>query len=404
MLNIIYASNFNYIRGGSEKVCFSEIDLLNQHGHKAVHFSMNDSNSINQKGYNKEFPNTENFEDGALIPRIKVFMKMFYNPISTKYLKKIISKDHFQILHGHNIYTRMSHSVIHSAKKAGMKTIITLHDLKYVCPNRMMLNDTDICESCKENNFYKAIQTRCHKNSLVLSTIVAIENYFYKLIRLQNSVDVFICPSRFYIEKYKSMGFKGRLEYVPNFVDEIPKYIETQTSYSYLYFGRLSKEKGIMTLLEAMKKSTFKLDIIGEGPLKKEIDEFIASNCLSDQISCHGYMSGDALTNAIKKAKAIIVPSICYENAPMNVLEAMSMGKIVIASEVGGIPELIDDCGILFKMGDKDDLINQLEKFEELSHTDKEEMIKKAKKKIADKFTKEQHYKRLLEVYNSLLI
>jgi glycosyltransferase involved in cell wall biosynthesis len=166
-----------------------------------------------------------------------------------------------------------------------------------------------------------------------------------------------------------------------------------------LYFGRLGAEKGISTLLQAAAKTNSRIKIAGVGEeeenLKQEAKE------LNLDIDFLGFKSGQELANIISKAKAIVMPSIWSENMPLSLLEAMNMKKVVIASRIGGFPEIITDTenGFLFEAGNSDDLA---EKIKSLARYSLQTIAEQAKLRVS-KMTPENNLKEILELYKEIL-
>ncbi len=400
-MNIFFSNNYNYMRGGSEKVYFDEIKLLKDKGHDVAELSYNDDNSIKFKEHNAVLLN--DFNSGVF----KKLGNIFWNYEAASKLEKKLTEKKYQIFHGHNIHTRLSPSIIFKAKEYGLKTIITLHDLKYVCPHYSMLHNNQICEDCKGGTYYHAILNKCHKNSYIKSALVAAELYNFQRLKLHNNVDAFISPSLFLMNKYKEMGFKGKIIYLPNFVEapkEISKKLENSMDKNYLFVGRLSFEKGIFILLEAFKKNTFTLDIVGDGPLKNTLIEYVNKNGLQDRINFHGHLSTKNVLQMVMNAKALILPSETYENAPISILEALSFGKIILGSNLGGIPEMVHDSknGFLFAPGNSDAINNAILKCESLSYKENKEFSDYSLELVNTVFSKETHYNNLIKLYEDV--
>jgi len=397
-MRILLANNHYYVRGGAEKVFFDEIDLLKEKGHYIKPFSYNDINSV--KNYHYENDMIDGFCDNVL----KNFINIFWNQTAHKKIIEVIKKNKIQIFHGHNIHTRLSPSILIGAKGLGLKTFITIHDFKYVCPQYLMLKKNQICESCKDGKYYNAIFGKCHKDSYIKSTIVATELYNFKRIKLNEYVNSFISPSKFHLMKYKEMGFTGKIVHIPNFIESHDGIDNNHVNKgNFIFVGRLSPEKGIIVLLQAFKNNNFKLDIVGTGPLEKDIKNFIEKNKMSNRIILHGHLPTKKVLEKVLLSKALILPSTCYENAPISILEALSYGKIVLASNLGGIPEMIQDGknGYLFSPNSPEDINMAIEKFNSLSNTEYNNFIKYSKYLINTVFSKENHYNKLMELYEN---
>lgn len=395
-MNVLFANNHNYIRGGAEKVFFDEIQLLENANITVEKLTFNDDNSV--KFFKYEENQIDDFNSSNLI-KLK---NIFWNKQASDILEKKLKIKRFHIFHAHNIHTRMSPSVIFKAKEYNLKTIVTLHDLKYVCPHYSMLYNNKICEDCKGGKYYNAILNKCHKNSYIKSAIVAAELYNFQRLKLEENVDLFISPSMFLKEKYLEMGFKGTIKYIPNFIDT-SIYIKKNTplSNNYLFVGRLSYEKGIKVLLKAFKNNSYSLDIVGDGPMMEELKEYTKKHNFENRINFYGHISTEKVLEKVESCKALILPSQTYENAPISILEALSLGKVVLGSDLGGIPEMIDENknGFLFKAGSYEDLNNAIYKFESLESKEKEHFSEYSLDLVNTKFSKENHLKNLLNIY-----
>ena len=174
----------------------------------------------------------------------------------------------------------------------------------------------------------------------------------------------------------------------------------------YLYFGRLSKEKGILTLLKsACEIPHQKFKIAGEGPQTDEITDFIKKNKITN-VDLLGFISGDELRNLIQNSKFVIVPSEWYENNPLSILESQASGKPVIGAKIGGIPELIqhNENGYLYDYGDTEKLVACVENAEQLSDKEYQHMSRSARCFAEEKYNKEKYYSKLIEIYHKAII
>ena len=169
-----------------------------------------------------------------------------------------------------------------------------------------------------------------------------------------------------------------------------------------MYFGRLSEEKGVLTLLRAFQGIDAKLYIVGTGPIKSDIEEYISAESITN-IKVLGFMSGQPLKDIVGNAKAVILPSEWYENGPYSAIEALQMGRPIIGANIAGIPELVDGNGYLFKSGFSSDLAKKVKEIEKM-HTNQYEELKKQSIRIFEsEYTSKIHYKKLLNVYKEVL-
>lgn len=116
----------------------------------------------------------------------------------------------------------------------------------------------------------------------------------------------------------------------------------------------------------------------------------------SERIHFLGYLSPQEVVHLVRQARAMVVPSVCYENNPLSIIESLCMGTPVIGSEVGGIPELIrEGDGTLFRMGDKEELEEAIEARMSVADTDRQAISKRARAR----FSEERYWQELKKVY-----
>jgi len=230
--------------------------------------------------------------------------------------------------------------------------------------------------------------------------------YLHKFLRIyERNVDFFIAPSNFLRNKVIEFGIHGaKIFHIPTFVDSREYSPEYNGDNYFIYFGRVSKEKGLFTLVQAMKDiRTSKLLIIGEGELKKDLGKYILQENIAS-VKFLGHIKGERLKTTIRNSLFAILPSEWYENCPYSVLEAFALGKPVIGSNIGGIPELIEDGvdGLLFEPGNAEDLSAKISYLLNRRHL-VQQMGRNARKKVKEEYNPELYYERLMEIYQRLM-
>jgi glycosyltransferase involved in cell wall biosynthesis len=340
-------------------------------------------------------------DQGGLRQKLRDAAKIIYSFEAKEKIAKILDGFRPELVHLHIFQHQLSTSILPEIKKRGIPAVYTAHDLKSVCPNYKMLTHGTVCERCKGHRYYRCVRYRCTKNSYAKSLVNMVEMYSQLFWKHYDLIDLIITPSEFYRKKLVEFRFPDRkVIHIPNCVDVkrcVPKY---QHKNYCLFLGRLSEEKGIGTLVEAMKTvKNGKLVIAGTGPLEKEISRKIESEKIRG-IEMVGFKTGDDLAELIRNAICAVLPSEWYENGPMSLLESFAYGKPVIGSNIGGIPEHINEGvdGLLFEAGNSDDLA---EKIRMMCADGKRtvEMGKRAREKAESLYSVESHMERLLEVY-----
>jgi len=408
-MKVLFLNNYFYLRGGSERVLFEEMKILGKEGHEVAVFSR--ENPLNEPSkYIRYFPpNMETGKVGLSAKALRTVKEIVYSNSAKTGLGKVVEDFKPDITHAHNIYGRLSLSVIDALEKAKIPVVLTLHDYKLLCPSYLMLNRGKICEQCKGGRFMNAVLARCHKNSLSASSVYAFESWFNHSFGKYRSVNTFVSPSKFLRDKAVDFGWdSGRIAVIPNFIDSDKITPPAQAGRYLLYLGRLSEEKGVSTLLKAYLSfratengddAIAPLVIAGDGPIRRDLEN--ASGKESRNIHFVGYLSGKSLEDTIAGARAIVMPSEWYENAPLSLIEAFAYGKPVIGARIGGIPEMINDGinGLLFEAGNVGDLEAKIKLFLSVSDDDVMKMGAAARRKAELEYNPGIHYEKLLSVY-----
>jgi glycosyltransferase involved in cell wall biosynthesis len=403
-MKILMANKYFYRRGGSEAVYFDTSRLLENNGHEVIHFSMRDSKNEHSP-FSDYFLSKQDFSGKlGLSQRIKASGRILYSIEAKKKFKKLIESTQPDIVHLHNIYHQISPSILSICRKFQIPTLMTLHDYKLLCPIYTLYTKGRACERCLYGKYYWCLLKRCQKGLLSNSFLNALEMYLHiDLLRLYDKVNAFICPSRFILNKMKAAEFPGNLVHLPNFVwlaGQNTSFAERGESIAYI--GRISHEKGLHTLITALTGLDVRCQIIGEGPLKNEL-EFLVQKESMENIVFTGALSEDKLKDVLKKCRFVVLPSEWYENNPRSILEAFALGKPVLGSNIGGIPELIEPhvTGLLFQPGDASDL---REKILYLWHNPllTEELGRMARNLIVERYAPDRYYEKLMDTYESV--
>lgn len=403
-MKILNINKFYYRKGGSEAYYFALADLLRENNHEVIPFSMKDNKNYETK-YSKYFIENISYENMGIKEKAINGAKLIYSVEAKKKVKNIVNDNNPDIAHLHIFQHQLSPSILKEIKKSGTYVVNTVHDLKVICPNYKMLNEGEICEKCKSDKFINCFKSKCIKGSTVNSMLNTIEAYTHRILKSYDYVDKFICPSEFYMNKFIEFGIpKEKVVHIPNFVD-VSKFNPNYEHEDYfVYFGRLSEEKGINTLIKSMKYvNKSKLIIVGTGPIEKELKEFVVKENIKN-VEFVGFKTGNELENIIKKSRFIVIPSEWYENAPMSIIEAMAYGKAVLGSNIGGIPEFIENnhTGMIFNTKDEIDLAS---KINHLINEEKQtvEMGKNARIRAEKLYDKTVHYEKIMDLYNEVM-
>ncbi len=404
-MKILMVNKFFYIKGGSETYYFALRSLLERKGHTVIDFSMKDEKNFDSE-YSRYFVGNVDYNADGILKKINAGLNIIYSREAKKKFKQLIQDTRPDLIHLHIFQHQISPSILDVIRKYNIPTVYTAHDLKMLCLNYKMLQHGKVCEECRGGRYYHCALNRCVKDSFVKSCINVGEGYFHKWRKSYDVIDEIITPSAFYKKKFEEFGIEPeRVIHIPNFLDtEKPLVNEQEAKESYyLYFGRLSEEKGICTLLKAFHDMHVKLYIVGTGPLKEKTEQYIRQYGMS-HIRMLGYISGQELQNIVGNAKAVILPSEWYENGPYSAIEALQLGRSIIGADIGGIPELIDGNGFLYRSGDIKDLAEKICTFESMSKKEYEAMKTASYRLFQRDYTEVDHYRRLIEVYKKAIL
>lgn len=357
-MKILLVNKYFYLRGGSERVFFNEAELLRGRGHRVIFFSMAGAPNLPSDRSGCFIEAIDYERPGSFGKRLAAGLKIIYSREAAKKIGRLLDRERPEIAHLHNIHHQISPSILPALRDRRVPVVMTLHDYKMVCPAYTLFREGRVCEECRGGRYYRCFLHRCTKRSFPKSLLNAVEMYLHhSVLDLYRLVDVFISPSRFLRDKILEMGFRKEVVYLPysfSLRDYRPP--PGPGDGSVCYFGRLSAEKGLSTLLEAMEGIDAPVKIIGEGPAGGALRERAAGRLPSARFL--GRRSGEELRSEIAASRLVVVPSRWYENRPSSVLEAFALGKPVIGSRIGGIPELVIDgeTGFTFRPGDAADL------------------------------------------------
>ncbi|WP_165313822.1 glycosyltransferase family 4 protein [Vibrio ziniensis] len=400
-MKILLVNKFFFMKGGAETVFFQERDMLKRAGATIVDFSMQHEKNM-ASAYSDFFVSNVDYHGGKTGPlgSLKTAINFIHNSEACEKLKSLITKERPEIVHFHNIYHQLTPSIIKVAKSLGCKTVLTVHDTKIACPSYTMYRDGHTCEACLQGSVWNAFKNRCQEGSLFKSALLSLEATYQSLAKNYQAVDVIVSPSEFLANIIRQKLPHNRIDVVVNGIDEHVDRNGVKDGRYFLYLGRLSVEKGVATLAEAYQRSEQRLPlkVVGDGPLYNELTYHY------DNIDFLGFQSGDALHKLIKECSAVVVPSECYENCSMSVIEAMAYGKPIIGANIGGIPEQVREGveGHLFESGNPDSLAQVMDNF--AGHPEQvAELGHRARQRLENKYSLARHENTLMNLYQELL-
>lgn len=404
-MTVLQVNKFGWPKGGSEMAYLGTARLLEGHGHSVIPFTMKDDRNP-PSVYSRYFVENVDFDCAGVFEKLGAAAKVVYSFEARDKMAALLSDYRPDVAHFHNFHHQISPSVFGPLKERGVPIVMTVHDLKPMCPNYKMLSGGALCERCKGGRYYNCILERCVKGSAIKSAVAAVEMSFHRLMGYYNDVDVFIAPSSFMRAKMVEYGFPPeKVTVVPNFIDSsVYSYAGKDKGYA-LYCGRLSEEKGVATLLEAAGLCReVRFCIAGTGPMEARLKADAARDGI-DNVRFVGHQTGESLRRLYSGCRVTVIPSECYENCPMSALESFASGRPVVGARIGGIPELITEGvdGLTFTPGNAADLADKLRSIFHAGQGPIAEMARSARRKAEAAYAPDRYYRLLVGLYRDAL-
>jgi glycosyltransferase involved in cell wall biosynthesis len=401
-VKIALVNNYYYVRGGSERVLFDDQEALEAAGHDVRPFAAKD---VRNKYSSSEvyFPQVTDYMAARGVGKIKAAIDLIYAPTVGQSFGRFLDDFHPDVVHCHNIYGRLTTAILDAANRRCIPVVMTVHDLKLVCPAYLGLREGKPCQLCQDGGYWRCVRYKCHKQSLTASSVYSAEAYFNHYAGKYNTVARFLCPSHFVEQALINGGIPPeRVVYHSNALN--PSLYTPQCSPGdYMFYaGRLSSEKGILTLLKAVELTGIPLRIAGTGPLEKQIRARIEERRLPVQME--GYCTGVQLADLYRNSAFAVLPSEWYENASMSALETFAYGKPVLASKIGGNPEIVreGETGCLFTPFSVEDLAAIASKLW-ANRSKIAKLGKNARQMIEQEFSQDKRCNSLLCIYSEIM-
>lgn len=343
-MRILHVNKYLYRRGGAEGYLRDVAALQRQHGHDVALFGMAHPDN-DPEPYARHFPPLLELDPAppGAPAKAAAVARMLYSRSSRRGIARVLEEFRPDVVHLHNIYHQLSPSVIAAIRHAGVPQVMTLHDYKLACPTYQFLDHGQVCMACVEGGLRQAVRRRCKNGSFGDTAVLAAESWLHRVSGAYDPVAAFICPSRFMADVMSAADlYPDRTQVVNHFVDVREMQVKQAAGGPVVYAGRLSREKGIDVLVEAMGRMGpgARLEVAGDGPERAAL-ESLAEQRAPGRVRFHGRLPREALHDLVRRGSVVAVPSRWYENQPMAVLEAFACGVPVVASDLGGLPELV---------------------------------------------------------------
>ena len=361
-MRILLVNKFHYRKGGAETYYLTVGSELERMGHEVAYFSMRhpdnlpcrwDKYFVTQREYNNVKSPLKAARDG---------MALIYSPEAKRSFQALCEEFRPDVVHLNNVHRQITLSILDAPylRENKVPVFYTAHDYVTVCPGYLMLDGGGrVCDACLEDGRYRhCIERRCVKGSRAKSALAAMEASFNRAQKSNRRIDRVIAPSRFMCSKLIEGGWpEDKVVFLQNFADDAildraanagADATDRENPYL-LFFGRLSVEKGVDTLLRAFDAALpslpqdMRLVVVGDGPDAADFKALASSLGCASRIEFAGYQTGGALQAYVERASLAIASSRWRENMPYSIVEAFAAGTPVVGTDIGGIPELVDE-------------------------------------------------------------
>lgn len=377
---------------GDDQVFRSETDLLESHGHHVVKYSV----------CNDEFDNL------GIAGKIASTLGMLWSFKNYRCVKDIIKKEKPDVVHIHTFFPLLSPSVLYAAKKNGCKIVATLHDTRFICPCATSLRGTELCNKCGDGHYFRMCRYKCFKGSRLQSFLVAIIFKYHRIRKtFYKQIDKYICLNENQMKLLKEIGFEPKKMIKKyNFVFDANSDLKKQKlsglpeRYA-VFYGRIGEEKGIRVLTNVWEQlSDIPLVVMGSGPLEDDFKSWAEEH---ENVYFLGYTQHDKCMSIVKESEFVVFPSIWYEGCSMVEIETESLGKPLIATELGFSVEAIENGynGFKVKLGDVQGFVKKIRYLWENPDLCKS-MGQNARRDYESKYMPEDNYKQLIDIYESI--
>lgn len=377
---------------GDDQVYKSETALLEQHGNTVVRYTISN----------------DEFDSASVVGKIKSILGMMWSFKNYNIVQGLIKKEKPDIVHVHTFFPLLSPSILYAAKRSGVPVVATLHDTRFVCPCSTSLRGTQLCNECGDGRYFRMCKYGCFKGSKVQSLIVAC---IFKYHRIRKSfykqIDKYICLNDNQIKLLTDIGFdKNKITKKYNFVPDAKARLKDvkingMPERYVVFYGRIGEEKGIRELMKIWEQlPDIPLVVMGSGPLE---EKFRAWSDNKKNVYFLGYTQHERCLSIVKGGEFVVFPSIWYEGCSMVEIETESLGKALVATNLGFSVEAIDNGvnGYKIELGDTKGFVRMIKELWN-DPTKCQIMGQNARADYETKYLPEDNYKQLMVIYESL--
>ena len=411
-MRLLAVHRWRYRKGGAEGVHLDHLALFRERGWDCADFAVDhpDNEPSQWRDY---FPAP--FAPRAGLAGLASLPRFFHSREAGEKFARLLDDFRPDVIHAHGVSHHLTNAILAPARRRGVPIVYTLHDYKLICPAyHFYTPQNGVCERCRGGRQWRCLTNRCTQGPLAMDALYALDGMIqWHGGALRSAVSRFVGPCRFIVDKFAEHGFdRGKLRYVPNFfesaddapaaADDVVALRQARGRYI-LYFGRLSPEKGVDVLIDAAAAANAPLTIVGDGPQRDALEA--QARALGARCVFTGHLKGAALWAEVEAATAVALPSLWYEIAPKSVLEAQARGKPIVATRIGGLPELVEhgENGLLVEPGDRLGLADALRRTLAMDEGSLAAMGAKGRKQATTRFTRDRYYREMTALYAELV-
>jgi glycosyltransferase involved in cell wall biosynthesis len=385
-MTVLMVHNSYRETGGEDHVFADEASLLESRGHHVIRYRLHNDVAVRMNPVN-------------------LAGKTIYNSSSYREITTLIREHRPRVAHFHNTFPLISPAGYYAAAAEGVPVVQTLHNYRLLCPNGLFFRDGRPCEDCLGAKIpLDGVVHACYRESRAASGVVAAMLATHRSLGTwARKVDAYVTPTEFARRKFVEGGLPAdKIVTKPNFVNRDPGPGDGGGGYA-LFVGRLSPEKGLVTLLDAWRRlgeRAVPLKVVGDGPLAHLVRRASSENPRIEFVGSRP----PAEVHALMRCAAVLVfPSELYETFGRVIVESFAAGTPVVATDIGSAAELVDHgrTGFLFSPGSASDLSRHVARLGSPAY-DLHVMRENARAQFEERYTAERNYEMLTDIYESL--
>lgn len=413
-MKIVLINYHYFIHGGPDRYFFNITEQFERAGHTVVPFSF-DYDETRETPHRHYFPEPISGKGTFLLERLQLtkaqklryLMRMFFNPSVERKFRQLLRDEKPDLVYSIYLSSSMLPKILKIAKQEfALPVVYRLSDFHMFCPSYLFYRDGHVCQECLSDP-YAAVNYRCVQNSKAASLVRCLQMSMIRRSGWYDSVDAFICPSRVMQKQLIDSGIEPeRVVWLPTFADDLAG-AGSSSAPAILYFGKICREKGVDVLIRAYNAlSSPQLPLRIIGYISQEYRELLESYLDSAHrplVTFEAPLQGEAMWQALRDSAFVVQPGVWLENMPNTLVEALSAGKPVIASDIGSLSELVTDGvnGYLVPPGDTATLAAAMERM--LKQSDLAAMGHASRKKYLAEHTAQAHLDKLLCKFDELV-